>query len=79
MCLGLFDAVGLGFGIPAWMMGNHDLTAMKSGMMDAAGQGATNAGWIMGIIGVVISSLGILAAISLFVIQIFLMANNPDF
>ena len=79
LCMGVFSVIGLGLGIPAWMMGNNDLVAMKNGTMDATGYGSTNAGWIMGIVGVVISSLGILSMLALVLIQVFMMSANSNF
>jgi predicted RNA-binding Zn-ribbon protein involved in translation (DUF1610 family) len=42
--------VCFGFGIAAWVMGNHDLREMDAGRMDPAGEGLTRAGKIIGIV-----------------------------
>ncbi|MEK9633677.1 MAG: hypothetical protein VW622_07545 [Opitutae bacterium] len=46
-------------------MGSGDLKAMDAGTMDPAGRGNTNAGKICGIIGCVLSVLGIVVQIIL--------------
>tara|TARA_Y100000589_G_C26990527_1_gene562428 strand:- start:140 stop:337 length:198 start_codon:yes stop_codon:yes gene_type:complete len=58
-CCGIFTA------IPAIIMGSADLKAMDAGTMDPAGRGNTNAGKICGIIGCVLSVLGIVVQIIL--------------
>ena len=58
-CCGIFTA------IPAIIMGSGDLKAMDAGTMDPAGRGNTNAGKICGIIGCVLSVLGIVVQIIL--------------
>ena len=40
------------FGIIAWVMGNHDLQAMREGRMDPSGRSLTEAGRVIGIISV---------------------------
>jgi hypothetical protein len=37
--------------LPAWLMGQSDLRAMKAGAMDGEGRGMTLAGYILGIFG----------------------------
>ncbi len=46
-------------GIIAWVMGNNDLSAMRTGTMDPTGEGLTQAGRICGIIAVVKDILGL--------------------
>ncbi len=61
LCCGIFTA------IPAIIMGSGDLKAMDAGTMDPAGRGNTNAGKICGIIGCVLTVLGIVVQIILVV------------
>src|SRR5262249_29114936 len=61
VCCGLFT------GIPAWIMGGGDLKEMRAGRMDPSGETLTKVGWILGIVGTVLSAVGI-------VIQLILLA-----
>jgi hypothetical protein len=71
-CIGLVTLlVGLGTGIPAWVMGQRDLGRMRRGDMDPQGRGTTLAGMICGIIAVVFAAIGVI--IQLFVVGINLM------
>ncbi len=57
-CLVCFiPAIGLVFGILAWVFGNADLRAMADGQMDRSGEGTTRTGMIMGIISVCLAVL----------------------
>lgn len=47
-------------GIPAWLMGSHDLAEIKAGRMDPEGESLTQAGYIMGIIGSILMIFGVL-------------------
>jgi hypothetical protein len=49
--------LAIGLGLPALILGQRDLAAIRSGEMDRAGEGQTKAGWICGIIGVVLGVL----------------------
>ncbi len=60
-CCGLFT------GIPAFIMGSSDLKEMDAGQMDPAGRGNTNAGKICGIIGTILSIIGIIIQVALMV------------
>jgi putative exporter of polyketide antibiotics len=60
VCCGLFT------GIPAWVMGNSALREIDSSNGAIGGRGMVQAGRICGIIGVVVSILGIIARIALF-------------
>jgi RNA polymerase subunit RPABC4/transcription elongation factor Spt4 len=59
-----FGILGLaccfGFGIAAWIMGNHDLPEMDEGRMDPSGREMTRAGRICGIVSVGLSLLQVL-------------------
>jgi len=50
--------VPLIFGIIAWVMGNSDMAAIRSGGMDPSGEGTTQAGRVMGIISTLLHLLG---------------------
>ncbi len=71
LVLGILSLVCCGFitGIPAWIMGSSDLKAMAAGEMDPSGEGQTKAGKICGIIGVVLTVVGI-------VVQVILLATG---
>ena len=47
-------------GIIAWVMASKDLKEMDAGRMDPSGKGLTKAGMICGIVGVVLTALGII-------------------
>jgi hypothetical protein len=50
----IFALLAIGLGLPAWIMGQRDLAAMRRGEMDFSGEAATKGGWICGIIGTVL-------------------------
>jgi hypothetical protein len=62
-CCWLAPLWGMGFGIPAWIMGQIDLGKMRAGVMDPDGESNTKAGWICGIIGTCIGVLGLFGLI----------------
>src|SRR2546427_97319 len=51
---------GLGFGIPAWIMGQSDLNKIRCGAMDPEGEDNTRGGMICGIIGTCLGALSVL-------------------
>lgn len=57
---GPLGLVGLGLGIPAWIMGQRDLARMRAGDMDARNRGTTYAGWVCGIVGTLLGALALL-------------------
>jgi hypothetical protein len=59
----LLGPVGLGLGIPAWVMGQIDRRKIATGRMDPAGGGMTTAGWVCGIIGTALGGVDILCGI----------------
>src|SRR5262249_14954782 len=50
-------------GIVAWIMGNHDLKAMRAGRMDPEGQSQTQTGKVLGIVATCFMIVGCLCAI----------------
>jgi hypothetical protein len=66
----LLELIALPMGIVALTMARKDLKAIAQGTMDRAGQGQTMAGLITGIIGTVLSSLGLLLVVALLVIYL---------
>ena len=62
VCCGIFTA------IPAWIMGSSDLKEMDAGTMDPAGRGNTNAGKICGMIGCILTVVGIVVQLILVVL-----------
>jgi hypothetical protein len=66
LCLPVLgQLVSLGTGIPAWVMANHDLEMMRTGLIDPDGRVETENGKIAAIVGVCLS-LGFAAFIALF-------------
>jgi hypothetical protein len=61
--------IGLGFGIPAILMGRADMRMYAAGTMDPTGYSSTHAGMICGIIGCVLAGLEGLAM--LFVVVVY--------
>jgi len=60
-------SVILVLGIIAWVMGNGDLREMDAGRMDPSGRGLTDAGRILGMTNVILSAVGILFYLAVFV------------
>jgi len=54
-------------GIVAWIIGNGDLEAMRSGRMDRTGEGLTQAGRICGMVSVALAALGLVLGLLFFV------------
>lgn len=52
--------LGVGLGLPAWIMGQRDLAAMRRGEMSFAGENSTKAGWVFGIVGTILGALALL-------------------
>jgi hypothetical protein len=64
LVLGILSLVVCGpIGIAAWVMGNTDLKAIDSGSMDPAGRGSTNAGRICGMIGTILTAIGLVVGL----------------
>jgi hypothetical protein len=75
LVLGILSLVVCGpVGIAAWIMGNSDLKAIDSGSMDPDGRGSTNAGRICGMIGTILTVIGLIvglvAVVLLFVLRV---------
>ncbi len=68
-------ALGLGLGIPAWIMGHRDLAMMREGVKDPAGRGSTQGGWICGIIGTCLSAIVVLISAAMLLIMIIILAT----
>lgn len=65
LVLGILSIVCCGFlGIAAWVMGNNELKAIDEGRRTPENRGTANAGRICGIVGVVLSGLGLVLAFS---------------
>src|ERR1043166_936631 len=54
--LAIVGVMSIVFGPLAWVMGNADLRAMRSGEMDPSGDGSTNTGRILGMVSVFIQA-----------------------
>jgi hypothetical protein len=87
--LGMFistgiSAVGLGLGIPAWVMGQKDLKRMRSGEMDERGRGNTQTGYICGMVGTILHGLSVVCGgiVLIFVVAmqgVSLMSTSSGF
>ncbi len=72
----LTSGVGLGLGIPAWIMGQKDLAKMRDGLMDPSGRGSTQTGWICGMIGTILHGLGLIGSIILLIFVIIIQGAS---
>ncbi len=54
------------FGILAWVWGNTDLKEMDAGRMDPSGRGLTQAGRIVGMVSVLLTVVGMLVGVALY-------------
>lgn len=72
----IFGAIGLGLGIPAWVMGRGDLAKMTRGLKDPEGRGHTQAGMICGIVGTTLHGLVLFVYVALIVLWICLMLSG---
>jgi hypothetical protein len=54
----------------AWIMGNHDLEAIRLGKMDPEGESATNTGRICGMISTILGIVGLVVAVVFFCLWI---------
>ena len=65
LVLGILSIVCCGFlGIASWVMGNNELKAIDEGRRPPENRGTANAGRICGIVGVVLTALGLVLALS---------------
>ena len=65
LVLGILSIVCCGLlGIAAWVMGNNELKAIDEGRRPPENRGTANAGRICGIVGVVLTALGLVLAVS---------------
>ena len=69
-CCWLAPLWGLGFGIPAWVMGQSDLRKIRSGAMDPDGESNTKAGWVCGIIGTCMGGLSLVAGVGFILLMV---------
>jgi predicted Zn finger-like uncharacterized protein len=60
LVLGILSLTGAGIltGIPAWIMGNHDLAEIRAGRMDPEGESNTNIGRILGMVSTIMGLVG---------------------
>jgi hypothetical protein len=72
-CCWLAPLWGLGFGVPAWIMGQSDLNKIRAGIIDPEGEGNTRAGWICGIVG---TCLGVLSLVGGVFFVLLMIATN---
>ena len=63
--------VAMALGIPAWIMGKNDSAKITSGQMDPLGAGTTKGGMVCGIIGTILSLLGVIIVGSLILLYGF--------
>jgi predicted Zn finger-like uncharacterized protein len=60
LILGVLSLTGAGLftGIPAWIMGNHDMAEIRAGRMDPEGESNTNIGRILGMVSTILGLVG---------------------
>lgn len=79
-CLfGVLPVAGIGFGIPAWMMGKADLDKMSQGIMDPAGYGNTKVGMTTGMIGTILGAVFLLSGLAWFIINMVFNLGSTSF
>ncbi len=69
-CCALLPLAGIGCGIAAILWGNSDLRAMDANLMDPSGRSSVSSGRVCGIVGIVISSLGMLFMVAMIILQV---------
>jgi predicted Zn finger-like uncharacterized protein len=72
----VFGLAGTATGLPAWLLGQSDLKAMRNGAMDLSGDGITKGGWICGIIGTVLGVLELLCGGVLLIFVVGMVATG---
>jgi hypothetical protein len=78
LVFGILSVVGIVspvFGPLAWIMGNQDLAEIRAGRMDPEGEGSTNAGRICGIIGTILSIVGLVCCVLYFIFVASIVAG----
>jgi hypothetical protein len=82
LTLGLVGLIGMFFffpicfvGVAAWIMGNVDMAAIRSGRMDPDGESTTNAGRICGMVSAIIGITVILLFVLLFCLYFMCIAG----
>jgi hypothetical protein len=63
----VFGLIGLGLGIPSWVMGRRDLTKIERGEMDPRGERGTRSGMICGMVGTSLNIAGIVLLVLFYV------------
>ncbi|HEY1860514.1 MAG TPA: DUF4190 domain-containing protein [Gemmataceae bacterium] len=71
----LLSVFGLGLGIPTWVMGHRDLKKMQAGVMDPRGEAQTRSGWVCGIVGTILSILGLLVLAFIIILEVFVFVS----
>jgi hypothetical protein len=69
-CCLLFFPIGLGLGIPAWVMGKNDLRMIAQGQRDPSQKSMLQAGMTCGIVGVGLTTLSLIINAAMIVFQI---------
>jgi hypothetical protein len=73
--IGIVGLVGAPLGIVAWVLGQRDLRSMAANRMDARGKGLTHAGWVCGIVGTIVSAIGLVIMVAMIVFWGIMMAT----
>jgi len=68
--------VGMGTGIPAWILGQRDLAKMRTGEMDPSGRGSTQGGWICGMIGTILNVLFFIGGVIIVILYGALLSSG---
>jgi hypothetical protein len=73
-----FAMLGLGMGIPSWIMGRRDLTKIQRGEMDPRGESSTRSGMICGMVGTILNVVGIFLIVAFYVVMFGWMAYQSS-
>lgn len=69
-CFAVLPIAGIGFGIPAWIMGKADLEKMTQGIMDPTGYSNTKTGMTTGMIGTILGAIMLIGTIVLVILNL---------
>jgi hypothetical protein len=79
LALGVLSLMGFGFltGIPAWILGNNALNDIRGGVSTPQEESLVTAGRVLGMVGTILSGLGLLLGIFLFMFMVGLTNAIP--
>lgn len=78
-CFAVLPIAGMGFGIPAWIMGKADLEKMAQGSMDPTGYSNTKTGMTTGMIGTILGATLLIGTIVLVILNLVFNIGSGAF